>query len=74
MISGDADELAVRLETHCTWSDRWLAFADHADRDEHIVFPRFACPESGFTIDEIEPRLFSLTIRLGPVQHVTDWG
>ena len=33
---------------------------DDADSDERTVFSaRYACPVSGFTIDEIEPRLFS---------------
>ena len=33
---------------------------------EHIVFSaRFACPVSGFTIDEIEPRLFSFNAPAG---------
>lgn len=63
VITGDLDELATRLadslETSLGLSDG-LAFADYADKDERIVFSaRFACPESGFTIDEIEPRLFS---------------
>ena len=69
VITGDADELAVRLadslETALGLTDG-LAFADYADRDERIVFSaRFACPESGFTIDEIEPRLFSFNNPFG---------
>ena len=63
VIIGDLDELATRLadslETALGISDG-LVFADYVDQDERIVFSaRFACPESGFTIDEIEPRLFS---------------
>jgi excinuclease ABC subunit A len=63
VITGDLDELATRLadslETTLGLSDG-LVFADFADKDQRIVFSaRFACPESGFTIDEIEPRLFS---------------
>jgi len=35
-------------------------FADSAEGGERTTFSaRFACPVSGFTIDEIEPRLFS---------------
>ena len=69
VITGDVDELAVRLadslETALGLTDG-LAFADYADRDERIVFSaRFACPESGFTIDEIEPRLFSFNNPFG---------
>ena len=36
------------------------------DAPERIIFSsRFACPESGFTIDEIEPRLFSFNNPFG---------
>ena len=63
VITDDLDELATRLadslETALGLSDG-LVFSDLADKDQRIVFSaRFACPESGFTIDEIEPRLFS---------------
>ncbi len=69
VITGDSDELATRLadslETALGLSDG-LVFADYADKDERIVFSaRFACPESGFTIDEIEPRLFSFNSPFG---------
>ena len=51
--------LQTLLETALGLSDG-LVFSDLADKDQRIVFSaRFACPESGFTIDEIEPRLFS---------------
>jgi len=37
-----------------------VVYAENADSDERTVFSsRFACPVSGFTIEEIEPRLFS---------------
>jgi excinuclease ABC subunit A len=37
-----------------------LAIAENADTNERTLFSaKFACPVSGFTIDEIEPRLFS---------------
>ncbi len=63
VITDDLDELATRLadslETALGLSDG-LVFSELADKDQRIVFSaRFACPESGFTIDEIEPRLFS---------------
>ncbi len=63
VITDDPDELATRLadslETALGLSDG-LVFSELADKDQRIVFSaRFACPESGFTIDEIEPRLFS---------------
>ncbi len=37
-----------------------IAYAENADTGERTVFSaKFACPVSGFTIEEIEPRLFS---------------
>jgi excinuclease ABC subunit A len=51
--------LAESLETAVGLSDG-LAFVDDADSGERTLFSaRYACPVSGFTIDEIEPRLFS---------------
>ena len=49
----DSFETALRLSNG-------LAVAELADTQERILFSeRFACPVSGFTISEIEPRLFS---------------
>jgi excinuclease ABC subunit A len=54
-----ASRLADSIETALGLSDG-LLFADPADGGERIIFSaKFACPVSGFTIDEIEPRLFS---------------
>ena len=69
MIKGEADELATRLadslETALGLTDG-LAFADNADSGTRTVFSaNFACPVSGFTIDEIEPRLFSFNNPFG---------
>ncbi len=51
--------LADSLETALGLSNG-LVFCENADSGEKITFSaRFACPVSGFTIDEIEPRLFS---------------
>ncbi|MBK8158213.1 MAG: excinuclease ABC subunit UvrA [Rhodospirillaceae bacterium] len=58
--------LAGSVETALGLADG-LLFADYADKpDERILFSsRFACPVSGFTIDEIEPRLFSFNNPFG---------
>ena len=60
VLRGDLEtRLADSLETALGLSDG-LVFCENADSGERITFSaRFACPESGFTIDEIEPRLFS---------------
>jgi len=51
--------LADSLELALATADG-LAFAEDADTGERTTFSaRFACPVSGFTIDEIKPRLFS---------------
>ncbi len=63
--------LADSLETALKLADG-LAIAEFADRTddkgrpERIIFSeKFACPVSGFTIDEIEPRLFSFNNPFG---------
>ncbi|MGF7161420.1 excinuclease ABC subunit A [Rhodoligotrophos appendicifer] len=60
-----ASRLADSLQTALSLADG-IAVAEYADeKDERgdpkrVIFSeRFACPVSGFTIDEIEPRLFS---------------
>ena len=56
---GIAPRLADSFETALALSDG-IAYAENADIAERTVFSaKFACPESGFTIEEIEPRLFS---------------
>jgi excinuclease ABC subunit A len=56
---GLAQRLADSFETAIALSDG-IAYAENADTGERTVFSsRFACPVSGFTIEEIEPRLFS---------------
>ena len=70
VIRHGRDDLATRLadslETALNLSDG-LAYADTAeDSPKRTVFSaRFACPVSGFTIDEIEPRLFSFNNPFG---------
>ena len=62
---GIAGRLAEGFETALTLADG-LAFIEDADTHERTTFSaRFACPVSGFTIDEIEPRLFSFNNPFG---------
>ncbi|MDV6329623.1 excinuclease ABC subunit UvrA [Asticcacaulis sp. 201] len=63
--------LADSLETALRLADG-LAIAEHADLEDGETEPRriifsekFACPVSGFTITEIEPRLFSFNNPFG---------
>src|SRR5262249_31396621 len=57
--------LSDSLETALELADG-LVFAEDAGSGARTTFSaRFACPVSGFTIDEIEPRLFSFNNPFG---------
>ena len=64
--AGIQSRLADSLETALQIGDS-LAIAEMAsDPGERIIFSaKFACPVSGFTIEEIEPRLFSFNNPFG---------
>jgi excinuclease ABC subunit A len=57
--AGTESRLADSFETALAMADG-VVYAEDADTGDRVVFSsRFACPVSGFTIEEIEPRLFS---------------
>jgi excinuclease ABC subunit A len=57
--AGTEQRLADSFETALALADG-VVYAENADSGERTVFSsRFACPVSGFSIEEIEPRLFS---------------
>ncbi len=59
------NRLADSIETALSLAEGIL-YAENADSGERTVFSaKFACPVSGFTIDEIEPRLFSFNNPFG---------
>jgi excinuclease ABC subunit A len=59
------NRLADSFETALGLADG-IAVAENADSGEETIFSaRFACPVSGFTIPEIEPRLFSFNNPFG---------
>jgi excinuclease ABC subunit A len=59
------NRLADSVETALKLADG-LVIAENADTgEEHIYSAKFACPVSGFTIPEIEPRLFSFNNPFG---------
>ncbi len=66
VVRGDiASRLADSLETALGLTDG-IAVSENAENGARTVFSaRFACPVSGFTIDEIEPRLFSFNNPFG---------
>ncbi len=62
---GLGNRLAESLETALELADG-IAIAENADNGEETIFSaKFACPVSGFTISEIEPRLFSFNNPFG---------
>jgi len=72
VLGGDlAGRLADSFETALELADGLavIEFADRLDKKgmpERLIFSaRFACPVSGFTIEEIEPRLFSFNNPFG---------
>lgn len=54
-----AKRLADSIEIVLGLSDGLLIIQDADTQKETLFSAKFACPESGFTIEEIEPRLFS---------------
>ena len=59
------NRVADSLETALALTEG-IAVAENADSGERTIFSaKFACPVSGFTIDEIEPRLFSFNNPFG---------
>jgi len=62
---GLGNRLADSIETALGLSDG-LCIAENAETGERTTFSaKFACPVSGFTIEEIEPRLFSFNNPFG---------
>ena len=66
---GLEERLAQSIETGLKISDG-LIYAENVQTTERTVFSsKFACPVSGFTIEEIEPRLFSFNNPYGACPH-----
>src|SRR5438105_4484527 len=66
IVDGDlGNRLADSFETALELADG-IAITENADSGEQTIFSaKFACPVSGFTISEIEPRLFSFNNPFG---------
>ena len=71
------NRLAESIETSVNLANG-LLFVEYEDETlpkkfrklEKIIFStKFACPESGFTIEEIEPRLFSFNSPFGACEE-----
>ncbi|HLY54840.1 MAG TPA: excinuclease ABC subunit UvrA [Stellaceae bacterium] len=59
------NRLADSIETALDLSDGLLVAENPDSGERHLYSAKFACPVSGFTIDEIEPRLFSFNNPFG---------
>lgn len=64
-----AERLAQSVETALKLSDGLLFAEDAASAERTVFSSKFACPVSGFTIEEIEPRLFSFNNPYGACPH-----
>lgn len=53
------------LETALQLSEGLVIVENMDTKESHVFSSKFACPESGFTIEEIEPRLFSFNSPFG---------
>ncbi len=66
---GLTERLSQSLETALKLGDG-LVFVDNLSTNQQITFSsKFACPVCGFTIEEIEPRLFSFNNPYGACPH-----
>lgn len=63
--SGLEKRLSDSIETALGLSDGLLVLENSESGDRISLSAKFACPVSGFTIDEIEPRLFSFNSPFG---------
>lgn len=71
---GIIERLTQSVETALKLGDG-LLYAEKTDTHEKITFSsKFACPVSGFTIEEIEPRLFSFNNPQGACPHCAGIG
>ncbi len=71
------NRLADSFETALQLSDGLAAIelASGKEKGKRIVYSaNYSCPESGFTIEEIEPRLFSFNNPVGACQHCDGLG
>lgn len=71
---GIMERLAQSIETGLKLSDG-IVYIEEIDGGKRTTFSsKFACPVSGFTIEEIEPRLFSFNNPFGACPHCDGLG
>lgn len=73
--NGLEERLADSIETALKISDDRLLIVDLVDKGEQIILSeKFACPVSGFTLEEVSPRLFSFNNPFGACPHCDGLG
>lgn len=71
---GITERLTQSVETALKISDGLLYAENMSDKKRTVFSSKFACPVSGFTIEEIEPRLFSFNNPQGACPHCAGLG
>ncbi len=66
--------LADSIEIILNLSDGLLYLIDNGTSEKIVFSSNFSCPETGFTIDEIEPRLFSFNNPAGACKECDGLG
>ncbi len=61
----DSFETALALSDGVVYAEQALREGDTSEPQRTVFSSRFACPVSGFTLEEIEPRLFSFNAPQG---------
>lgn len=70
----DGERLADSIETALDRGNQTLIVTDTDSGERWLFSSRFACPVSGFTIEEIEPRLFSFNSPQGACESCNGLG
>lgn len=71
---GITERLTQSVETALKISEGLLYAENMSDKKRAVFSSKFACPVSGFTIEEIEPRLFSFNNPQGACPHCAGLG
>ena len=74
-VRPDAEQrLFESIDTALNLAEGLVTIEDMDKDEKHIYSSKFACPDSGFTIEEIEPRLFSFNSPFGACPHCDGLG
>ena len=76
LITGDdlSNRLADSVELALSLSNGIVYVLDVDNNDREVFSANFSCPVSGFTIEEIEPRIFSFNSPFGACQNCEGLG